>query len=308
MRWQPPPRSPGRSPGLLIRRLVQAGVVAAALLAPPGAARAEEALERIARTGILNAGTRTDAMPFGYRLKDGQLGGLSVDLLRALQDELARRLNRPIELRLQPVTSSNRIAMVEDASIDIECGITTPTWTRERTVDFSIPFFGNGTRIMALRAAIRTLEDLHGKRIGAVRGSTTLQIIADAVPGAALVEVSDMESGLAMLERGELDGLSNLGIVLRAQVEDSPLKSKVLLLPRTGALSYEAIACVVPKDDSAWRDLVNQTLAALLDGIEDYKGRFMDIHDRWLGPGGAVYYPLDHAVAQRLAASVIWLK
>lgn len=284
-----------------------AGLVLAAL-STPFPAFAETVLERIERAGALNAGTRADAIPFSFPQADGQLDGLSVDVLREIRAAVERRLNRPVELRLHAVTPANRIDKVRGGAVDLECGITTPTWDRETAVDFSIPFFGNGTRIMALRGTARSVDDFRGKRVGAVKGSTTAAIVAAAAPGAQVVDVADMAAGLAMLEKGELDGLSNLGIVLRAQVEGSPLKSRVLLLPRTGALSYESIACMLPSGDSEWRDLVNRAIADMLDGIDSYRGTFMRIHDRWLGPAGPVFYPLDHAAADRLAASVVWLK
>jgi hypothetical protein len=65
-----------------------------------------------------------------------------------------------------------------------------------------------------------------------------------------IVEVPDMATGFEMFARGELDGLANIGIVLRAMVEKSPLKSKVTLLPRTEELSYESMACSLPQNDS----------------------------------------------------------
>lgn len=293
-------------------RLRQLLVASALALTLPGllgmSASAETVFERVAKTGILNAGTRADAIPFGFRPGNGDLDGLSVDIMRQIANALEVKLGKPVELRLHEVTSSNRIEMVKGARVDIECGITTPTWDRETEVDFSIPFYENGTRVLALRGTARELNDLNGKRIGVVRGSTTAQIVADTVREARIIEVASMEEGLTRLERGEIEGLSNLGLVLRARIESSPLKSKVLMLPRTGALSFEAIACMVPRDDSAWRDLVNHTLAGLLQGVDHYRGGFIELHDRWLGPGGAIYYPLDRSVAERLAAANIWLK
>lgn len=285
-----------------------AAFFAVAIMAQPFAAAAETTLERVTRTGVLNAGTRTDAMPFAYVQPDGKLGGLSVDVLREIRAGVESAVGKPVELRLQPVTPANRIELVKSGAIDVECGITTPTWEREEAVDFSIPFFGNGTRVLALRGAVNSLDDLQGKRVGVIKGSTTLAIVTAAVPGAKLVEVADTETGVKMLEKGDIDALSNLGAVLRAQLEGSPLKSKVLLLPRNGALSFEPIACMTPKNDSVWRDVVNRAIADMLEGIESYRGTFMKIHDRWLGPAGPVYYPLDRVVAQRLAAAVVWLK
>lgn len=96
--------------------------------------------------------------------------------------------------------------------------------------------------------------------------------------------------------------------MLRGQIENSAIKSRMVMLPRTGALSYESMACVLPANDSAWRDFVNQTLALLLDGVSEFRGRYVEIYDRWFGPGGPLYYPLDRATSQRLANANIWLR
>ena len=291
------------------------GMTVAALLAfaLQGSACAESALDRIRNTGILNAGTRADAMPFAYRLqqageKEERLAGFSVDLIEQIRKKLSEKFGREIETRLQITKASDRLALVASHAIDIECGITTPTWERQKLVDFSIPFFGNGTRVMALRSTAKGFDDLRGKRIGIAAGTTTAAILKQHVPDAIVVEVPDMATGFKMFAAGELDGLSNVGIVLRALVEKSPLKSKVTLLPRTEALSYESMACSLPLDDSKWRAFVNEVLADLLDGIDQYRGGYFEIYDKWFGPRGVVYFPLDYIVAQKLSASIIWLK
>jgi len=276
--------------------------------AAPGAAWAERVLDRIGNTGVFNAGTRADALPFAYRDKKERLVGLSVDLLGEIHKRLEQRFGRPIEIKLRATTASNRLELVASQVIDIECGITTPTWKRQDLVDFSIPFFGNGTRIITLRTTATRLEELRGKRIGVAVGTTTAGILALHLPDAVVVEVPDMDAGFAQFERGEIDALANIGVVLRAKVEKSPLKSKVVLLPRTEELSYEAMACILPKDDSEWRAFVNRVLADLLEGVDQYRGSYIEIYDRWLGPRGVIYFPLDYTVAQRLAASIIWLK
>ena len=270
--------------------------------------QAEPVLDRIERTSVFNAGTRIDALPFGYRNKKGQLAGFSVDLLGEIHQRLEKRFGRTLKLQLHEAMPANRIELVVNATIDIECGATTPTWTREAQVDFSIPFFGNGTRIMTLESKAAQLQDLQGKRIGVAAGTTTAAILAEHVPDAIPVEVPDMATGFAQFSQGQLDGLANIGIVLRAMVEGSPLKSKVILLPRSGMFSYETMACILPQNDSAWRDFVNQTFTELLNGVDEYRGVYMEIYERWFGPRGVVYFPLDYATAQRLAASVIWLR
>ncbi|QLH48410.1 MAG: amino acid ABC transporter substrate-binding protein [Candidatus Accumulibacter cognatus] len=298
----------------ILRRLLP-GMAAAVLLASAlqGSAWAESALDRIRNTGVLNAGTRADSMPFAYRLqqagdKEARLAGFSVDLIEQIRKKLTEKLGREIETRLHITTASDRLALVASHTIDIECGITTPTWERQKLVDFSIPFFGNGTRLMVLRKTAKGFDDLRGKRIGVAAGTTTSAILKQHVPDAIVVEVPDMATGFKMFSSGELDGLSNVGIVLRALVEKSPLKSKVILLPRTDALSYESMACSLPLDDSKWRAFVNEVLAELLDGIDQYRGGYFEIYDKWFGPRGIVYFPLDYIVAQKLSSSIIWLK
>lgn len=293
-----------------ILAMLQRGLVIMVLLILVGspAVRAEHVLDRIERTGIFNAGSRADAVPFGYRNKKGQLAGFSVDLLGEIHRRLEKRFGRPLKLQLHEVIPANRMELVMNGTINIECGVTTPTWTREAQVDFSIPFFGNGTRIMTLQSTATQLQDLKGKHIGVAAGATTAAILAEHVPEVITVEVPDMATGFERFRRGELDGLANIGIVLRAMVEGSPLKSKVILLPRSGIFSYETMACILPSNDSAWRDFVNHTLAELLAGVDEYRGAYMEIYERWFGPRGVVYFPLDYATAQRLAASIIWLR
>lgn len=271
-------------------------------------ARAEPVLERIARTGVFNAGTRGDTLPFAYRNKKGELVGISVDLLDRLYRRLEQHFGHPLKLELHEVTPANRIELVESGAIDIECGTTTPTWEREARVDFSIPFFLNRTRIMTLENTANKLQDLQGKRIGVITGSTTIDILAEHVPGVIMVEIPNMASGFAQFNKRELDGLANIGILLRAMVEGHPVKSKVVLLPQSGFFAYEGMACMLPQNDSAWRDFVNRTFAELLNGIDEYRGGYMEIYERWFGPRGVVYFPIDQATVRHLAASLIWLR
>jgi polar amino acid transport system substrate-binding protein len=282
-------------------------VVLALLFAGTSAAHAETVLERIARTNTLRAGTRADAAPFGFKGQDGNLQGFSVDLLQELDKALERHFGREIALQLNVITTQSRIPAIVSGEIEIECGITTPTWSREELIDFSLPIFENGTRVLALRSAARQLSDLAGKRVGVPTGATTLYIVRRLVPDLIPVEIDNMNSGFAMLERGELAGLANIGVVLRGLIETSHQKNQFVLLPRTGVLSYESMACMVPTDDSAWRDFVNRTLSDLLEGVDQYRGGYYDIYERWFGPSGYLFYPLDRDVAKRLAAARKWL-
>lgn len=281
--------------------------LAAAVILLSWSAAAEPVLERVRRTGVLEAGTRADAVPFAFRRDDGRLAGFSVDLLGAIRERVERELGRPVELRLTVTTPQNRIGLVRDAAIALECGITTATWGREREIDFSIPFFIDGTRVLTRRADASSLADLRGRRVGVLEASSTEAILRADLPDATPVAIPDLRRGVAMLLAGELDGVANVGIVLRAQIEGIDGQSRFVLLPRGDVLSWEALACMLPQGDSAWRDFVNGALAELLVGVERYRGGWVELYERWFGVQGEVFYPLNQDTAERLAAALAWL-
>ncbi|HMR33829.1 MAG TPA: transporter substrate-binding domain-containing protein [Geminicoccaceae bacterium] len=284
-----------------------AALLAALLVSGFAGARAESVMDRVARTGVLDAGTRSDAIPLAFRGPDNNLQGLAVDILHEIAARLEIELGRSVKLNLLAITPVNRVELIEDGTIVIECGITTPTWAREKRVDFSVPFFENGTRVLAFRNAARSMGDLGDKRIGAIRGSSTLGILRANLPAATVIEIPDMEVGIEMLLDGELDGVANIGVVLRALIEKLDVKNQLLLLPRSGALDWESSACLLPQDDSRWRDFVNRVLFELLDGVDEFRGAYVDLYERWLGPQGPIYYPLDDQVSRRLAEGLMWL-
>lgn len=85
-------------------------------------------------------------------------------------------------------------------------------------------------------------------------------------------------------------------------------RRSVVLLPRTEALGMEAMACVLPENDSAWRDLVNAALIDLYDGIDSFRGPYVKIYDRWFGRDSNMVYPLDRATRDYLHQLDIWAR
>ena len=141
----------------------------------------------------------------------------------------------------------------------------------------------------------------------AALAQTLRDVHCGLLPEARILEVADLAQGLDMLLAGELDGFANVGIVLRAQIEHLQDQSRFVLLPRGGALLWESLACMLPQDDSRWRDLVNRVIADLLEGVEGYRGGWTELYERWFGVQGEVFYPLDQETAARLAAGRFWL-
>jgi polar amino acid transport system substrate-binding protein len=264
-------------------------------------------IDEVERTGILVAGTRVDSPPFGFADAQGRPVGFSVDILQEITAALSKTVKRPVKLELKSVTPETRTDMIRRGEIVIECGITTPTWARQQKTDFSIPFFVNGTRILTRRNVAKTIEDLAGKRIGVVADSTTRRAVEEKAPKAQIVEVRDMVQGMQMFRGGQIDALSNISVVLRGLLDKSDDKGSLVLLPRDGAIQYEPIACMLPHNDSAWRAFVDNLIAKELKGAADYDGRYVELYNRWFGPGAALPLPLDREIVRLLINAAYWI-
>jgi polar amino acid transport system substrate-binding protein len=305
---RPCPRRRDRRPPQPARRRWRAGLLAAALAVPiHGAGTPGGVIDEIARSGVLLAGTRADSPPFGFRDAKGHLVGFSVDILKEIAAALAQALRKPIRLVLRQTTPESRMHMIRMHLIEIECGITTPTWARQQKADFSIPFFVNGTRVLTWRRFGDTAAAMAGRTIGVVADGTTRRAVLRAVPKAVIVEVPDMTHGMALFRAGRIDALSNISVVLRGLLTPVDDKGRLILLPREGALEYEPIACMLPPDDSAWRTFVDHVIARDLKGASNYDGRYVAIYNKWFGPGAMLPMPLDHRVVRLLTAAAYWI-
>ncbi len=272
------------------------------------ATAAESVLTRIAEDGMLRAGTRASAAPFAQKLPTGEFRGFSVDLLQDIRAAVQREVGRPVRIELHEVTPSDRLQRVARGELDIVCGITTPTWDREATVDFSLPFFRDGTRVMVYRRGAGETVDVAKLNIGVVKGTTTVDVLKNNLPGTRLSEFPNMAAAMSGFEKGEVDGVANVGVVLLGLAERSEPRRSVVLLPRTRSLATESLACVLPQNDSRWRDLVNRTLIRMFGDVRQFRGRYEEIYNRWFGRDGALFYPLDRATRDYLADVSIWAK
>jgi polar amino acid transport system substrate-binding protein len=261
----------------------------------------------VLRAGTLNAGTRDDAPPFAFRDKDGTVKGFSVDLIEAIRAAVARHTGQSIATRLLIVTTQTRLGAIETGAADLVCETATITWARQQRVDFSLPIFRDGTRIMGYRERLSHVADPASLRIGVVEGAVTARLLEEAWPGVTPLPFPSMPAALDRLQAGELDAIANVGVVLRGLMAGAERKAGLMILPRGDALGYETLACALPPNDSEWRNLVNGALLDLLRGIGEYRGGYYEIYQRWFGRDAALPYPLDAQAARFLRNLRIWL-
>ena len=251
---------------------------------------AETVLEKISRTGVLTAGTRATSIPLAFINEKNEWIGFSIDLLEAIRARLERKLAKRIRLEKKEGTPATSVPLVAKRTIDVECGSMTYTRARDETVDFSINFFFTGTQLVVKKGSgIKGVADVAGKLVGAAKASTGEKNLRASQPKADVVLFPDHSAGLLALEQGRIvayvsDGILLAGLIAKAK---NPKDYEVL----RDFLAKDPYACMVPENDSKWRDFVNHTFMELIDN-----GKYFELYEKWFGERGVVPYPMSEKV------------
>ncbi len=260
-------------------------ILAAALAVPVAAQISGGTLAKIRDARSITLGYRTDAPPFSFADRDGRPAGYSVDLCNRVAASIKATLNLP-ELRVQwvPVTPDNRIDLVRQGRIDLECGTTTATLARQEQVDFSNPTFVDGGGLLVRAdSKVWQLKDLAGKKVAVGRNTTAARRLPEALKArgvsAQIVHVATAEEAIATLEAGGVDAYANDRIILLGAATRARDPGRLALTDED--FSVEPYGLMMRRDDSAFRLAVNRALA------ETYRsGAIQDIYDRWLAALG----------------------
>jgi glutamate/aspartate transport system substrate-binding protein len=251
-------------------------------------------LKRIADTRTITIAHRTDAPPFSFVDANKEVAGFSVDLCRKVVASIERQIGvKDLRVRYVPVTSQSRFDTIAKGQADMECGASTVTLSRMKTVDFSSFIFLETTGLMAKASAgFQSLADLGGKRIAVIGGTTNERAVNDELKrrqvGATVVPVKTSQEGIAALESGTADAFASdvLLLIGSAPLAKDP-KSLGLLNDK---LSVEPYGIVLPRGDYAFRLAVNTALSQI------YRSDDIDtIFNRWFGSFGKPT-PLTEAV------------
>lgn len=245
---------------------------------------AETVLERVARTGSLTAGTRNDSMPLAYTDENGEWVGYSIDLLELIRDQLEEDLSREIELNLVEVDVADRLSKVENQDVDIVCGATTYTSGRARRVDFSVGFFRTGTQFLVKRGEKLELGQF---RVGVIAGTTNAEIVQRYLRIAKFIPVVDRTDGLNALNTDRIDALASDGILLEGLRQTTTDPDAYDVIP-PNPIQPEVYACIVPKDNPEFLQVVNQSLVGFMERVTENDSQAVSLVDRWFGADGIV--------------------
>ena len=289
----------GRKCGSLVLGLICVAVCLG--LATPS--HGEEILQKIEKEGKVTMGFREGSVPFGYMNEKGEWVGFGLDLGQEIVLALKTKFGKDIELVKKPINPKTRIPLVVNGTVDIGIGSTTITLAREEVVDFSLPYFLTGTRLLVPKDSdIKDFKDLAGKRVGMGSGSTANikgidQAMASGLinPPCEKVLFEEHNKGFLALQQGKIHAYFTDASILAGMKAKAAKPEDWKIVGRY--LTYEPYGIILPENQGEWRDFVN---AALIKTIKS--GKFQELYTKWFGPDGEVPLPMSEEYKNLLQA------
>jgi len=249
-----------------------------------GSAMTTPTLDRVRATRTISMGYRSSSVPFSFVGADGKPTGYSVELCSRVVDGIRHDLAMPdLEIRWVPVDVETRQPALLNGAIDLECGSTTNTLSRQEQVDFSLTTFITGGSLLVL-AGTDPEGEFRDIRIAVIPGTTTERTLKDVIGalgpgGVQLIAVKDHADGLAAIESKSADAYASDRAILIGLVLASGDPACFALMNRY--FSYEPYGLMLRRGDPAFRLAVNRVLARL------YRtGEIQPIYERWFGQWG----------------------
>jgi glutamate/aspartate transport system substrate-binding protein len=255
--------------------------LALAALASGGAfAQAGDTLAKIKSKGEITLGTRDSSGALAFTIGDGKYVGFHTEMAENIAADIGKQLALPkLTVNKQLVTSQNRIPLVMNGTVDLECGSTTNNVTRQKDVAFAVTTFVEEVRI-AVRAdsGITSIKDLNGKNVVTTTGTTSVQTLRknERATGVDFKEVmgKDHADSFLLLESGRADAFVMDGQILAGNISKSKNPAGFKIVGEV--LSVEPIACMVRKDDPAFLKAVDDSIKRQ---IAD--GTLAKLYDKW---------------------------
>ena len=242
-------------------------------------AQANDTIAKVKSSGSITMGVRDSSGALSYTLGDGKYAGFHYELCQRIIANLEKQVGKKLEVKYLPVTSQNRIPLVTNGTVDIECGSTTNNATRQKDVAFAVTTYVEEVRIaVKANSGINTLAQLNGKTVATTTGTTSVQLLRkhERAQSADFKEVfgKDHADSFLMLESGRADAFVMDGQILAGNIATSkdPSAYKIVGEP----ISVEPIAIMLRKDDPAFKKLADDTLKDLMKS-----GEIAKIYDKW---------------------------
>lgn len=264
----------------MIRRAIAVFITLTTLALPALAQEPGGTLKKLKDSGSISLGHRESSIPFSYYDDKQQVIGYSQEIMLKAVAAIKAELKLPaLQTKLVPVTSQNRISLIQNGTIDIECGSTTNNTERQKQVSFSNTIFIIGTRLLAkTTSGIKDFPDLAGKNVVTTAGTTSERLLRrmndEKKLGMSIISAKDHGESFLTLETGRavafmMDDALLYGELAKAK---KPGDWVVVGTPQ----SREAYGCMLPKDDAAFKKIVDAAIARIMASGEAEK-----IYAKW---------------------------
>jgi glutamate/aspartate transport system substrate-binding protein len=237
-------------------------------------------LKKIKDSGTIVLGTRESSGALAFTLGDGKYVGFHTEMAEKIANDLKADLKLPkLDVKYQPVTSQNRIPLVQNGTVDLECGSTTNNAGRQKDVAFAMTtYVEEGRIVVKANSPIKGIADLNGKTVATTTGTTSVQTLRKNKKAANMdfkeVFGKDHADSFLLLESGRADAFVMDGQILAGLVSKSKAPADYKILGEV--LSVEPIACMMRKDDPAFKKAVDASIQKMVKS-----GDLAKLYDKW---------------------------
>ena len=249
------------------------------LAAGSALAQANDTLAKIKNSGAITLGVR-ESSGLSYTLGNGKYVGFHTEMAEHIIADLQKQLGlSKLEIKYQPITSQNRVPLVTNGTVDLECGSTTNNATRAKDVAFAVTTYVEEVRIATkANSGIQSVKDLNGKTVATTTGTTSVQTLRkhERAGGIDFKEVlgKDHADSFLLLETGRADAFVMDGSILAGNISKAKNPADYKIVGEV--LSVEPIACMMRKDDPAFKKAVDDSIKRQ---IAD--GSLAKLYDKW---------------------------
>ena len=260
--------------------LLAAAPVALALVCSAAQAQAPSTLDKIKASGSITLAYRESSIPFSYLGGDAQPTGFSWEICNKLVEQVKKATGRAdLKVATQSVTSQNRIPLMQNGTIDLECGSTTNNSERAKLVSFAINTFYTGTRLLVkANSPIKSAADLKGRKVVSTTGTTNFQVLRklniDRALGFELLSAKDHAESALMVQTDRADAFGMDDILLYGLRASAHNPAELAIVGE--AIQVEPYAIMLRKDDPAFKKLVDDGIAAMMKS-----GEFEVLYKKW---------------------------
>jgi len=241
-------------------------------------AQATDPLAKISERGAVNLGVR-DSSGLAFTLGGGKYVGFHTEMAERIIDDISKQLGKPLKINYQVITSQNRIPLIQNGTIDFECGSTTNSRARQKDVDFAYTTYVEEVRMAVnKKSGIHSVKDLNGKTVATTTGTISVQTLRKNERAQGIdfktVQGKDHADSFLLLEAGRADAFVMDGSILAANIAKAKNAKDFEIVGET--LSVEPIACMVPKGDEKLKKAVDDSIVRQ---IKD--GSLAKLYDKW---------------------------